>query len=163
PHRGGRGDGRAGSDRGRGRDPQRALRALPAARDRDRPHRGRRAPQHRQPRPLLHPAGGRGRPARAGALAGGHRRGGRRAVLAGLRGGLPAPDPAAGPPPHRLVSRWIRPLLVLSGLAVVAYLVARIGPEAILSSFVTLGWRLPLVLAFPYVLAALVDTIAWRL
>jgi uncharacterized membrane protein YbhN (UPF0104 family) len=61
------------------------------------------------------------------------------------------------------VSRWIRPLLVLSGLAVVAYLVARIGPEAILSSFVTLGWRLPLVLTFPYVLAALVDTIAWRL
>ena len=36
------------------------------------------------------------------------------------------------------MSRWIRPLLVLSGLAVVAYLVARIGPEAILSSFVTL-------------------------
>jgi uncharacterized membrane protein YbhN (UPF0104 family) len=61
------------------------------------------------------------------------------------------------------VSRWVRPLLVLSGLAVVAYLVARIGPEAILSSFVTLGWRLPLVLTFPYVLAALVDTIAWRL
>ena len=61
------------------------------------------------------------------------------------------------------MSRWVRPLLVLSGLAVVAYLVARIGPEAILSSFVTLGWRLPLVLTFPYVLAALVDTIAWRL
>jgi uncharacterized protein (TIRG00374 family) len=61
------------------------------------------------------------------------------------------------------VSRWVRPLLVLSGLAVVAYLVARIGPEAILSSFVTLGWRLPLVLTFPYLLAAVVDTIAWRL
>jgi uncharacterized membrane protein YbhN (UPF0104 family) len=61
------------------------------------------------------------------------------------------------------VSRWVRPLLVLSGLAVVTYLVARIGPEAILCSFVTLGWRLPLVLTFPYVLAALVDTIAWRL
>jgi uncharacterized protein (TIRG00374 family) len=61
------------------------------------------------------------------------------------------------------VSRWVRPLLVLSGLAVVAYLVARIGPEAIVSSFVTLGWRLPLVLTFPYALAALVDTIAWRL
>ena len=61
------------------------------------------------------------------------------------------------------MSRWVRPLLVLSGLAVVAYLIARIGPEAILSSFVTLGWRLPLVLTFPYVLAALVDTIAWRL
>jgi hypothetical protein len=61
------------------------------------------------------------------------------------------------------VSRWVRPLLVLTGLAVVAYLVAQIGPAAIWSSFVTLGWRLPLVLAFPYALAALVDTIAWRL
>lgn len=61
------------------------------------------------------------------------------------------------------MSRWVRPLLVLTGLAVVAYLVARIGPEAILSSFVTLGWRLPLVLTFPYLLAAVVDSIAWRL
>jgi len=61
------------------------------------------------------------------------------------------------------VSRWLRPLLVLTGLAVVAYLVAQIGPASIWSSFVTLGWRLPLVLAFPYALAGLVDTIAWRL
>ena len=44
-----------------------------------------------------------------------------------------------------------------------AYLVAQIGPAAIWSSFVTLGWRLPLVLAFPYVLAGAVDTLAWRL
>jgi len=61
------------------------------------------------------------------------------------------------------VSRWLRPLLVLTGLAVVAYLIAQIGPAAIWSSFVTLGWRLPLVLAFPYALAAMVDTLAWRL
>lgn len=61
------------------------------------------------------------------------------------------------------MSRWFRPLLVLTGLAVVGYLVAQIGPAAIWSSFVTLGWRLPLVLAFPYALAGLVDTIAWRL
>jgi len=61
------------------------------------------------------------------------------------------------------VSRWLRPLLVLAGLAVVGYLVAQIGPGAIWSSFVTLGWQLPLVLAFPYALAGLVDTIAWRL
>ena len=61
------------------------------------------------------------------------------------------------------MSRWLRPLLVLTGLAVVGYLVAQIGPGAIWSSFVTLGWRLPLVLAFPYALAGLVDTIAWRL
>ena len=61
------------------------------------------------------------------------------------------------------MSRWFRPLLVLTGLAVVGYLVAQIGPAAIWSSFVTLGWRLPIVLTFPYALAALVDTIAWRL
>lgn len=61
------------------------------------------------------------------------------------------------------MSRWLRPLLVLTGLAVVGYLVAQIGPAAIWASFVTLGWRLPLVLAFPYALAGLVDTIAWRL
>jgi len=61
------------------------------------------------------------------------------------------------------VSRWFRPLLVLTGLALVGYLVARIGPAAIWSSFVTLGWRLPIVLAFPYALAAVVDTLAWWL
>ena len=61
------------------------------------------------------------------------------------------------------MSRWFRPLLVLTGLAVVGYLVAEIGPAAIWSSFVALGWRLPIVLTFPYALAALVDTIAWRL
>ncbi len=61
------------------------------------------------------------------------------------------------------MSRWIRPLLVVTGLALVGYLVAQIGPAAIWSSFVTLGWRLPIVLAFPYALAAVVDTLAWRL
>ncbi|MGH7386713.1 MAG: flippase-like domain-containing protein, partial [Candidatus Rokuibacteriota bacterium] len=60
-------------------------------------------------------------------------------------------------------ARWLRALLVLTGLALVGYLVAQIGPGAIWSSFVTLGWRLPLVLAFPYALAAAVDTLAWRL
>lgn len=52
---------------------------------------------------------------------------------------------------------------MLGGLAVVGYLVAQIGPAAIWSSFVTLGWRLPIVLAFPYVLAAVLDSVAWRL
>ena len=61
------------------------------------------------------------------------------------------------------MSRWFRPLLVLTGLALVGYLVAQIGPAAIWASFVTLGWRLPIVLAFPYALAAVVDTLAWWL
>jgi uncharacterized protein (TIRG00374 family) len=52
---------------------------------------------------------------------------------------------------------------VLTGLALVGYLVAQIGPAAIWDSFVILGWRLPIVLAFPYALAAVVDTLAWRL
>ncbi len=60
------------------------------------------------------------------------------------------------------MSRFIRALLVLGGLAAVAYLIAKIGPAAIWSSFVKLGWRLPLVLIFPYVLAATLDTLAWR-
>lgn len=61
------------------------------------------------------------------------------------------------------MSRWVRPLLVVTGLALVGYLVAQIGLAAIWASFVTLGWRLPIVLAFPYALAAVVDTLAWWL
>ena len=61
------------------------------------------------------------------------------------------------------MSRWLRPILVLAGLAVVAYLIVQIGPGAIWSSFVTLGWRLPIVLIFPHVLAAAVDTVAWQI
>jgi len=60
------------------------------------------------------------------------------------------------------VTRWLRPLLVVAGVAVVAYLVVRVGPGVIWSSFVTLGWRLPIVLALPHGVAAIVDTVAWR-
>lgn len=52
--------------------------------------------------------------------------------------------------------------MVLAGLAVVGYLVARIGPGLLWKSFSALGWRLPVVLGFPYALAAVVDTLAWR-
>ena len=58
---------------------------------------------------------------------------------------------------------WLRTLLVLTGLALVGYLVAQIGPVAIWSSFVTLGWWLPVVLVLPYALAVVADTFAWRL
>jgi len=61
------------------------------------------------------------------------------------------------------MSRWLSALLVLTGLALVGYLVGQIGPAAIWSSFVTLGWRLPIVLVFPHALALAVDTLAWRL
>jgi uncharacterized protein (TIRG00374 family) len=61
------------------------------------------------------------------------------------------------------VGRWLRTLLVLTGLALVGYLVAQIGPAAIWSSFVTLGWWLPVVLTLPYAVAVAVDTLAWRL
>lgn len=56
----------------------------------------------------------------------------------------------------------LRPLFVLAGALVVAYLVVQIGPAAIWGAFRTLSWRLLLVLVFPTCLAVLADTLAWR-
>ena len=61
------------------------------------------------------------------------------------------------------MGRWLRALLVLAGLGVVAYLVHRVGPAAVWDSLSALGWRLVLVLCVPYSLMVLVDTAAWRL
>src|SRR6202011_2313884 len=150
-HRGDRGrsgDAHRGPARRRRRHPERSVRALPAARDRDRPHRRGRAPEHRHPRPLLPAAARRGHaspPDPRGARGG---RGGGGGGLAGVLGGLPGAHPAAETAAHGVVAGWFRPPLVLTGLAVVGYLVAQIGPAAIWSSFVTLGWRLPIVLTF---------------
>jgi uncharacterized membrane protein YbhN (UPF0104 family) len=52
---------------------------------------------------------------------------------------------------------------VLGGLAVIVYLFHRVGPAAVWESVGTLGWRLLLLLGFPYVLALIVDTLAWSL
>jgi uncharacterized membrane protein YbhN (UPF0104 family) len=56
----------------------------------------------------------------------------------------------------------LRPALVLGGLAVVAVLIAQIGPRAIWGAFETLSWRLLVVLVFPTSVSVLVDTLGWR-
>lgn len=58
---------------------------------------------------------------------------------------------------------WGRALLVLAGLGFAAYLFYRIGPGVVWDSVATLGWRLLLVVSFPYSAAAVLDTLGWRL
>jgi len=60
------------------------------------------------------------------------------------------------------VTRWARPALVLAGLAVVGYLLARVGPLAVWNTISTLGWRLLLVLLVPYMLVVVLDTLGWQ-
>jgi uncharacterized membrane protein YbhN (UPF0104 family) len=60
------------------------------------------------------------------------------------------------------VRRWVRPLLVLAGLGVVAYLLSQIGPTAVWKSVSALRWWLLLVICFPFSLSAALDTLAWR-
>jgi uncharacterized protein (TIRG00374 family) len=56
----------------------------------------------------------------------------------------------------------LRPVLLLAGIAVIAYLIAQVGPGAIWSAFRALSWWLLLLLAFPTCVAVLVDTLGWR-
>jgi putative membrane protein len=62
-----------------------------------------------------------------------------------------------------LARRLARPVLVLVGLGVVAYLFHQVGPRAVLASVRTLGWRLPIVLLLPFSVAVTLDTLAWRM
>ena len=55
-----------------------------------------------------------------------------------------------------------RTLLVLGGVAAIAFLVAQIGPTEIWHAFRGLSWRLLLVLIFPTCLAVITDTLGWR-
>lgn len=55
-----------------------------------------------------------------------------------------------------------RSLLLVAGLAVVAYLVAQVGVAAIADAFRRLSWRLAVVLLFPTCVAVVLDTLAWR-
>ena len=57
--------------------------------------------------------------------------------------------------------RLARPLLLLTGLGVVAYMVWEAGPGEILRSIRTLSWRLLIVLCFPYCVATTIATISW--
>lgn len=58
--------------------------------------------------------------------------------------------------------RWLRAVLLLGGAALFAVLVWQIGPRAIVASFGELGWRLLIVLVFPFSLITACDTLGWR-
>lgn len=64
---------------------------------------------------------------------------------------------------RRLLARFIRPLLLAGGLGAIVYLVHEAGPGAVWDSIRRLGWRLPLLLCFPFSGALFLDTLAWRL
>jgi uncharacterized protein (TIRG00374 family) len=56
----------------------------------------------------------------------------------------------------------VRSLLLLAGILVVGYLIARVGAAEIWQAFGKLSWRLLLVLVFPTCLALILDTLGWR-
>jgi uncharacterized protein (TIRG00374 family) len=61
----------------------------------------------------------------------------------------------------KLMARWGRALLILAGLGAVAYLCYQSGPSAVWGSIRALGWRVLILLWFPFSLAALLDTLGW--
>src|SRR5262245_64340137 len=67
----------------------------------------------------------------------------------------------AGRDPPRLV-RALRPLAVLAGGLIVAWLVWEIGPATLVAELRKLSWRLPLIL-LPQIVTNLFKTEGWRL
>src|SRR5467141_4733239 len=61
-------------------------------------------------------------------------------------------------------TRWrtARMLMLVSGATLLAILVWRNDPEAILHSIRQLSWRLLIVIAFPFTLVNVCDTLGWR-
>ena len=59
--------------------------------------------------------------------------------------------------------RTVRAVLVLGGLAAVAYMVVITGLEALLAPLRALSWRLLVFLVFPYAVVALLHTLGWQL
>ena len=59
-------------------------------------------------------------------------------------------------------ARWLRPLLVLAGVGAIAWLLHQIGPAAVWATFRHLGWRLLVLLCFPFSVAVVFDTLGWR-
>jgi len=51
---------------------------------------------------------------------------------------------------------------MLAGSGVVAYLLYQVGPHTVWASFRALGWRLLIVLAVPFSMALVLDTLGWR-
>jgi len=58
--------------------------------------------------------------------------------------------------------RLVRLGLLACGAALFAWLLATIGPGAVLQAFTDLSWRLLIILAFPFGLTTLLDTLGWR-
>lgn len=58
--------------------------------------------------------------------------------------------------------RWLRLGLLLLGLALLVVLVIENDPRAILTSIRQLSWRLAVIVLFPAVLVATLDTLGWR-
>jgi glycosyltransferase 2 family protein len=65
-------------------------------------------------------------------------------------------------PMPRVGGRAVRILLLGTGATLLALLVWRNDPAALLDSIRQLSWRLLIVLAFPFALVNLLDTLGWR-
>src|SRR5207247_10633181 len=62
----------------------------------------------------------------------------------------------------RGVIRWIQLGLFVCGAALFVWLLAAIGPGAVVQAFSDLSWRLLIILVFPFGLTTLLDTLGWR-
>jgi glycosyltransferase 2 family protein len=60
------------------------------------------------------------------------------------------------------VIRWIRLGLFICGAALFVWLLATIGPGAVVQAFSDLSWRLLIILVFPFGITTLLDTLGWR-
>ncbi len=58
--------------------------------------------------------------------------------------------------------KFLKPLLLLAGLGLLAGLVASNHPAEIFASMTRLSWRLGIVLCFPVTLVMIFDTLGWR-
>jgi len=51
--------------------------------------------------------------------------------------------------------------LILVGVGVIAWLIHEVGPGAVWATFRRLGWRLAVLIVFPFSLAVVLDTLGW--
>jgi uncharacterized protein (TIRG00374 family) len=58
--------------------------------------------------------------------------------------------------------RWLRLGLLACGAALFLWLLAAIGPGAVVQAFSDLSWRLLIILVFPFGVTTLLDTLGWR-
>ena len=58
--------------------------------------------------------------------------------------------------------RFLKPLLLLAGVILLAVLVHRVGVEPVLATLRALAWWQFVVICLPYSVIAAVDTLGWR-